>query len=294
MIFEEDSHQRDCASLIIDKLRTKFVLSLPNYTFLLWVEQEQMSSPNLARQLPSTKVIHPRGRHAFLWSNILRRTARHTPKRPKQTIHTTTKHSLRAKMPKKAHKPPNVPCMQKTLIFPSSKSSQQQEVQESPTQHTYFTGNAPKIFSGHCGPENPAFHKQLWAGVFCASAEDKMWWSCMETARQDCKLFIVLSRHPPTPWKSKLALARTFMGPHSPSALHSEKASTCSPQRPRRQHQPNSKGLCHNAYSAAHGQSTANLHVSAVRTNSFAPKYIWIHGLIYWIILENKKDQFLE
>ena len=193
-------------------------------------------------------------------------------------------------MPKKAHKPPNVPaCKNSHLpiieVFPTARSPRK----PNPTYILHL--ERTKIFSGHCGPQNPAFHKQLWAGVF-VQAQRQMWWSCMEQHDKIATLYCPL-KTPSDALKSKLALARTFMGPHSPSALHSEKASTCSPQRPRRQHQPNSEGLCHIAYSAAHRQSTANLHVSAVRTNSLAPKHIWIHGSIYWVILENKKGSIL-
>ena len=193
-------------------------------------------------------------------------------------------------MPKKAHKHPNVPACKKSLSshhrsLPNSKKSKKSQ------PNIHFLRERTKIFSGHCGPENPVFHKQLWAGVF-VQAQRQMWWSCMEQHDKIATLYCLL-KTPSDALKSKLALARTFMGPHSPSALHSEKASTCSPQRPRRQHQPNSKGLCHNAYSAAHRQSTAYLHASAVRTNSLAPRHIWIHGSIYWTILENKKGSIL-
>ena len=221
---------------------------------------------------------------------MLRRTASHTPKRPKQTIHTTTKHSLSAKCPRKPTSL-QMSLHAKTLIFPSLKSSQQQEVQESPTQHSFFSGNAPTFSQGIVVPRIQHFTSNCEPVFLCKrrdKCDDHVWNSTTRLATLYCLL-----KTPSDALKSKLALARTFMGPHSPSALHSEKASTCSPQRRRRQHQRNSKGLCHNAYSAAHRQSTANLHVSAVRTNSLAPRHIWIHGSIYWTILENKKGSIL-
>ena len=197
---------------------------------------------------------------------------------------------LKSKMPKKARKRQNVPaCKNSHLliieVFPTARSPRK------PNPTYILPKERTKIFSGHCGPQNPAPHKQLWAGVF-VQAQRQMWWSWMEQHDKLATLYCPLKTLSDS-LKSKLALARTFMGPHSPSALHSEKASTCSPQRPKRQHQPNSKGLCHNAYSAAHTQSTAYLHVSAVRTNSLAPKHIWIHGSIYWNKLENKKGSIL-
>ena len=196
----------------------------------------------------------------------------------------------KSKMPKKAHKPSNIPaCKNSHLpiieVFPTARSPRK-------PNPTYILPKVrTKISSGHCGLQNTAFHKQLWADVV-VQAQRQMWWSCMEQ-HDNIPTLYCLVKTPSDALNSKLALARTCMGPYSPSALHSEKASTCSPQRPRRQHQPNSKGLCHNAYSAAHGKSTAYLHVSAVRANSLAPRHIWIHGSIYWSILENKKGSIL-
>ena len=173
---------------------------------------------------------------------MLRRTASHTPKRPQQTIHHTTKlfQEQNAQESPKTSKYPS----KQTLIFPSSKPSKQQEVQESQNQHTYSRKHRDRC-------------------------DDHAW---VSTTR--LQHFVVLSRHTPTLLKSKLPLARTFMCLHSPSAPHSEIASTCSPQRPRSRN----KGLCHNAYSSALRQSTANLHVSAVRANYSSPRQSWIHG----------------
>ena len=197
---------------------------------------------------------------------------------------------LKSKMPKKAHKRPNVPaCKNPHLliieVFPTARSTRK------PNPTYILPKERTQIFSGLCGPQNPAFHKQLWAGVL-VEAQRQMWWSCKEQHDKLATLYCPLKTLSDA-LKSKLALARTFMGPHSPSAHHSEKASTCSPQRPKRQHQPNSKGLCHNAYSAAHTQSTAYLHVTAVRTNSSAPRHLLNHGSICWNILENTKGSIL-
>ena len=205
---------------------------------------------------------------------MLRRTASHTPKRPKQTIHTTTKHSLRAKCPRKPTKPPNVPAF-KNSHLPIIEVSPTARSPRKPNPKHILPEDRTNIFSRALRSPKPSISQATVSRCFCASAEtDVMIMS--GTARQDCSS--LLSCHDTSDaLKSKLALARTFMCPHSPSALHSEKASTCSPQRRRRKHQPNSKGLCHNAYSSAHRQCTAYLHVSEVRTNSLTPTHIWIH-----------------
>ena len=193
-------------------------------------------------------------------------------------------------MPKKAHKPPNVPACENSHlpiieVFPTAKSPRK----PNPTYN--FSPGTHQNFLRALWFRESSISQATVSRCFCASAETNVM-IMYGTARQDCNSLLSSQDTLRRP-ESKLALARTFMGLHSPSALHSEKASTCSPQRPRRQHQPNSKGLCHNAYSAAHRQSTANLHVSAVRTNSLAPRHIWIHGSIYWTILENKKGSIL-
>ena len=178
-----------------------------------------------------------------------------------------------------------------TLIFPPSKSSQQQENQESPTQHTYFPKNAPKFSQGIVVPRIQHFRSNCELVLLCKCrdrCDDHEWNNTTILPALKCPV-----KTPSDALHSKLALARTFMGPHSPSALHSEKASICSPQRPRRQHQSKSKGLCHNAYNSAHRQCTAYLHVSEVRTHSLTPRQIWIHAWIYWLILENKKGSIL-
>ena len=270
------------------KLRTKFVLSLPNIFSTLSQERTNVKSPNLA-PIVFNIVIHPRDP----MPSVEQHAQKDREPCTEETQADNPYHNEafpKSRMPKKAHKPPNVPACKKSHlpiieVFPTARSPRK------PNPTYIFLRERTKIFSGHCGPENPAFHKQLWAGVF-VQTQRQMWWSCMEQHDKIATLYCLL-KTPSDALKSKLALARTFMGLHSPSALHSEKASTCSPQRPRRQHQPNSKGLCHNAYSAAHRQSTANLHVSAVQTNSLAPRHIWIHGSIYWTILENKKGSIL-
>ena len=220
---------------------------------------------------------------------MLRRTASHTPKRPKQTIHTTTKPSLRAKCPRKPtslqislHANSHLPNIE---VLPTARKPRK------PNPTYILPEERTKISPRHCGPQNPAFHKQLWAGVV-VQAQRQMWWSCMEQHDKTAALYCPV-KTPSDALHSKLPLARTFMGPHNPSALHTEKASTCSPQRPRRQYQPKSTGLCHNAYNSAHRQCTAYLHVSEVRTHSLTPRQIWIHGSILRLIWENKKGLIL-
>ena len=210
------------------KLRTKFVLSLPNYTFYFESSKNKCQKSQFSTPIAFNKVIHSRDP----MPSVEQRAQKDREPYTEETQADNPYHNEafpKSKMPKKAHKPPNIPaCKNSHLpiieVFPTAKSPRK------PNPTYILPKERSKNFSGHGGRQNPAFHKQLWAGVF-VQAQRQMWWSCMEQHDKIATLYCPVNT-PSDALKSKLALARTFMGPHSPSALHSEKGSTCSPQKP--------------------------------------------------------------
>ena len=149
--------------------------------------------------------------------------------------------------------------------FPTARSSRK----PNPT-YTLPEGRA-KISQRVSEPQNPV----ITSNCERASTETDVM-TMYGTARQDCNSLLSCRDTNRLP-EIKVTTGQNFHVPSQPfRSPFRKRQHMLFPQRPRKQ--PNSKGFCHNAKSSARRQSTAHLHVSAVRANSSSPRQIWIHG----------------
>ena len=142
---------------------------------------------------------------------MLRRTASHTPKRPKQTIHNEA--FPKSEMPKKAHKPPNVPaCKNSHLpiieVFPTARSPRK------PNPTYIFLGNAPTFSQGIVVPRIQHFTSNC-EPVFFVQAQRQMWWSCMEQHDKIATLYCLPQDTLRRP-EMKVSTGQNIHGPSQP------------------------------------------------------------------------------
>ena len=192
-----------CASLIIDwwpQSRINCARSsycLFQLDFLLWVKQEHMSKVPFSTPIAFNKVIHLRDPMPSVEQHAQKDREPYT----EETQADNPYHNEafpKSKMPKKAHKPPNVPaCKNSHLpiieVFPTARSPRK----PNPT-YILPTRNAPKFSQGIVVPRIQHFTSNCEPVFLCKrrdKCDDHVWNS---TTR--LQLFIVLSRHPPTPW----------------------------------------------------------------------------------------------
>ena len=186
--FDDDSHQRDARHLsLTDNSRAaetahKVCTVFSELHFPLWVKQEQMSKVLFSTPIAFNNVIHQRDTMPTVEQNAQKDRKPYT----EETQADNPYHNEafpESKMPKKAHRPPNIPACKLSSAHHRSPPNSKKTKKAQPNIHT--SRRTHQNFPRALLSQESSISQATVSRCCCASAEtDGM--IMYGTARQDC------------------------------------------------------------------------------------------------------------